>query len=194
MVHVLAGVLRREQIVEGEDAEEGKRGRGEHDVEDELEEELHVALADAVVDPRAVVVHLEYAEAALAAVVRPRRFPRLAPRALLAILHLHEFALERRCHTIWDAAGVGEGRPQVRGVRKEAEAVEDEEVKEALARERDPLDELLLYERLSVPVENVCTVPDVLAVHDQQQSLHDEKFLLITSSVAQGVFAISLTK
>lgn len=61
--------------------------------EEEEQEGLVVAVADAVVDPGAVVVHAQDTPAAGAAVVRPRR---LRPPALLAearaavlLLHLH---------------------------------------------------------------------------------------------------------
>ena len=54
-------------------------GRQQADVDEELQKVLLVPFADAVVDPRAVVVHAPHAAPADAAVVRPGRPVRLAP-------------------------------------------------------------------------------------------------------------------
>ena len=67
-------------------------------------------MADTVVDPWTVMVHLEDAEVALTAMVSTCRLPCFLAFTLLAIFHLHEFAHEGRCHALFDAAGVREGR------------------------------------------------------------------------------------
>ena len=63
------GAEEDEEVREGLDEDEGAEERGPHE---EVEEELVVVEADAVAHPRAVVVHLEAAALALAAVVAPR--------------------------------------------------------------------------------------------------------------------------
>jgi len=50
---------------------------------------LVVALADAVVDPRAVMVHLEDAEATFLAMMGPDWLPSRRSYALLAVFDLH---------------------------------------------------------------------------------------------------------
>jgi len=132
MVHVLSRVSRCQQIVKRHDTEEWKHCWAEHDVEHELEEVFHVVLAHTIIDPGAVMVHFEYAEAALTAVVGACRFPSLFAFALLTVLHVHVFALERGSHAFTDAAWVGKGRAQMAEVRQKAKAIEGEEVKEAL--------------------------------------------------------------
>ena len=67
-------------------------------------------MADTVVDPWTVMVHLENTEVALTAVMCTCGLPCLLAFALLAVFHLHEFAHERRCHALFDAARVSEGR------------------------------------------------------------------------------------
>ena len=69
--HDVLGALRALRGPRERDEEDGVCGE-DADVEEELEEVLLVPLADAVVDPGAVVVHLLDAAAALAAVVRTR--------------------------------------------------------------------------------------------------------------------------
>eukprot|EP00353_Schmidingerella_taraikaensis_P007241 CAMPEP_0185583266 /NCGR_PEP_ID=MMETSP0434-20130131/21414_1 /TAXON_ID=626734 ORGANISM="Favella taraikaensis, Strain Fe Narragansett Bay" /NCGR_SAMPLE_ID=MMETSP0434 /ASSEMBLY_ACC=CAM_ASM_000379 /LENGTH=124 /DNA_ID=CAMNT_0028202293 /DNA_START=874 /DNA_END=1248 /DNA_ORIENTATION=- len=124
-------------------------------------------MADAVIDPGAVVVHFEHAETALAAVVRAHRFPRLFPRALLAVLHFHVLALERRRHALRDPAWVRKCRPDVADIGHEAKAVENGTVDESFESEWDSLDPLLVHILFQMPVENVASVRNVLTVHDQ---------------------------
>ena len=99
-----------QQIIETQHAQERQSARCEHYVHNELEEVLHVAMANTVVDPWTVVVHLEDAEVALTAMVSTCRLPCFLAFALLTVFHLHEFAHEGRCHALFDASRVREGR------------------------------------------------------------------------------------
>lgn len=65
--------------------------RPQKHVDEELQEELLVVEADAIVDPRAVVVHARYAAATSAAVVRGRRLDAVAFTASLAQDSVQEF-------------------------------------------------------------------------------------------------------
>jgi len=71
-----------------------------------LEEVLHVFLAYTVVDPGAVVVHLEHAETAFAAVMGSLWLPGFFADTLFAVLNLQVLTLERRSHTLRDATRV----------------------------------------------------------------------------------------
>ena len=113
------------------------------------------------------MVHLKDTEATLAAVMRSERFPGLLAHALLAILVLSILALEWSDHALGDTARVWEGRPDVTEVGHEAKTIEGDEVEEAFHCQWNPLDELLVDQRLLVPVENVGSIPNVLSVHDQ---------------------------
>ena len=53
---------------------------------------------------------------------------------------------------------------------QEAKPIEDDTVEEAKHGQRNALYELVIDERLIVPVENVAAVPDVLPVKDQCKS------------------------
>ena len=77
LAHDVLGALRALGGPREGDEEDGVCGE-DADVEEELEEVLLVPLADAVVDPGAVVVHLADAPLADPAVVRPRRTVHLA--------------------------------------------------------------------------------------------------------------------
>ena len=59
----------------------------------------------------------------------------------------------------------------MRCVRQQAEAIEGNEVEKALHGQWNALYKLLLNQRLPVPVENVCPVPDVLPEQDEQKRL-----------------------
>ena len=110
------------------------------------------------------MVHLEDAKATLAAVMCSHWFPRLLPRTLNAILVLSVLARKRCDHAFGYASRVRKGRPDVTQVRHQAKPIERNKVEEALHCERDPLNELLVDERLLVPIENVRSVSNVLAI------------------------------
>lgn len=93
-VHVHFGAFAGEQVVEREEHQEGEIDAREADVDDELDEVLVVTLAHAVVNPGAVVVHLENAEATFLTVMGPDWFPCRLALALHAVPDLHELALE----------------------------------------------------------------------------------------------------
>lgn len=171
MVHVEAGVLARQQVVERHDAEQRQDCRGKHNVKHELEEVLHVLLADTVVDPRTVVVHLKDTKTALSAVVGPRWLPRFFANALGAVFNFIVLALERWSHALRDASWVCEGGPKMADIRHKAEAIESDGPEEASKRQRDSLDELLVDSLLQMPVEDIGSIADVLAINDQEESL-----------------------
>ena len=107
-LHVYARVFALEQEAEGEDAEEAKHCGTDHDVAYKLHEVLHITMADAVVDPGAVMVHLEHTEATLATMVGACRLPSLLLLALFARVSLRVLALEGCLHATGDATRVGE--------------------------------------------------------------------------------------
>ena len=107
-----------------------------------MEEVLHVSLADAVVDPRAVMVHLKDTEATLAAVMRTHRLPCLFANALLTVLILKELALEWRSQSFLNATWVRKGSPQVADISHSTEAIEGDEVEKTFHSQRDPRHEL----------------------------------------------------
>jgi len=78
------------------------------------------------------MVHFEYAEAALTAVVGTCRFPGFFAFTLVTVLHIHVFALERWGHAFCDLAWVSKSCAQMAEVRQKAKAIEGDEVKEAL--------------------------------------------------------------
>mmetsp|Transcript_103094 Transcript_103094/g.222591 ORF Transcript_103094/g.222591 Transcript_103094/m.222591 type:complete len:273 (-) Transcript_103094:411-1229(-) len=87
---------------------DGHKQAGRHEVEHEEAEVPVVAVAHAVVDPGAVVVHLQHAPLAHAAVVRPRRLPAAALLALLLGLRLAELRVRvlRHALVLRRAAGI----------------------------------------------------------------------------------------
>ena len=97
-----------------------------------MEEVFHVVLAHTIIDPGAVMVHFEYAEATLTAVVGACWFPSLFAFALVTVLHIHVFALEWWSQAFCDAARVGKSRAQMAEVGQKAKAIEGDKVKEAL--------------------------------------------------------------
>ena len=63
-------------------------------------------MADTVVDPRAMMVHLEDTEVALAAVMGSGRLPCFLACALFAVFVFNVFAHERCFHSLRNAAWV----------------------------------------------------------------------------------------
>ena len=112
------------------------------------------------------MVHLEDAKATLAAVMRSYWLPGLLPSAFHAIFVLFVLACERCDHTFGDTARVSEGGPDVTQVCHHTEPIKRDEVEETLHCEWDALNELLVNERLLVPVENVSSITNVLPIHD----------------------------
>jgi len=89
-------------------------------------------MAYAVVDPWAVMVHLEDTEATLTAVVSPCWLPGLLAFALLASLDLHVLRLKWCGHSFLDPAWVRTRRSQVSKNRQGAHSIERDEVEESL--------------------------------------------------------------
>ena len=79
------------------------------------------------------MVHLEDAEAALAAVVGSLWLPSLLTCALFAVLHVHVLALERCSHPLLDLSGVCERCPQVVQDCEATESVEDQAQEDAFS-------------------------------------------------------------
>ena len=127
-------------------------------------------MADAIVDPGTVMVHLEDAEIALAAVMGSRWLPGLLAQASVTVLKFDELTLERWCHSFRYTARVRNRGSQMWYHCQEAKAIEDSTVEEAQHGQRNALDELVIDEPFVVPVENVAAVPDVLPVKDQCKS------------------------
>ena len=88
-------------------------------------------MADAVVDPGTVMVHLEDTEIALAAVVGPRWLPCFLAQASVTILKLDELTLERWCHSFRYTARVRYRGSQMRYDSQEAKAIENNAIEEA---------------------------------------------------------------
>ena len=88
-------------------------------------------MADAVINPGTVMVHLEDTEIALAAVVGPRWLPGLLAQASVTILKLDELTLERWCHSFRYTAWVRYRGSQMRYYSQEAKAIENNAVEEA---------------------------------------------------------------
>jgi hypothetical protein len=137
---VVSGVFGREQIVERKDHHETEIGRRNADVDDKLQEVLHVAVSDAIVHPWTMVVHLEDAEAALTAAMGSWRLPCLLDIALLDVIDFKVLRLEWRSHSFLDFARIGKRRPQVRENSQQTCSIECEEVKESLASQWYTLD------------------------------------------------------
>ena len=95
-------------------------------------------MANAIVDPWAVMVHPEHTHVALRAVVGPRRLPGLWPFAFFAIAHVLMLALKRSFHSLLDLSRVRERSSDVRDKRHHAEAVESHKVKEPFSSQRNP--------------------------------------------------------
>ena len=86
----MSPALCNHQVIKAEEHHDDEHGGCKAGIEDELEEEFHVFSADTIIDPGAVMVHLEYAPAALAAVMRSLGLPvHLALSAVLDPLHRH---------------------------------------------------------------------------------------------------------
>ena len=124
-------------------------------------------MADAVVDPRAVMVHLEDTEAALLTVMCSHWLPRLLPWALVTVFVFEVLALKRRSQALLNATRVRAGNSQERNVCQRAEAIKCDEVEEAGHVQGHPLHELQVNCHLSVPIEYIRHVSNVLAVHDE---------------------------
>ena len=114
------------------------------------------------------MVHLENTEATLTAVVRSHGFPRFLPYALLTVLILTVLALKRSHHAFRYATRVRKRRPQMTQVRHQAKAIECDKIEETFHGQRDALDELLVDERLLMPVEDVGAIAYVLPVDYQE--------------------------
>lgn len=133
-------------------------------------------MADAIVDPRTVVVHLsrlkhvstylEHAETALAAMVSPDWLPGFFTYALLAVGDFHVLALEGSSHALRDATRVREGGALMGEDRQEAQGVEADQVDCAPAIKRDALDQLVFSMLPMVPVEDREPVGAVLPVQN----------------------------
>ena len=100
-------IVRGQQIVKGEEHCEGKNCARYAYVDQELQEVLHVAMTDTIVDPGTVVVHFEHAEATFATMVRPYWLPSFFVLALFTIFHLHVLTLERGLKTGLNLARIG---------------------------------------------------------------------------------------
>ena len=97
-----------QQVVESKEHQDGEVSRGNANVDDELEEVLEVAHTDTVVDPRAVVVHPEDADATLPAVVGANWLPCFCSLTLFAVFDFHKLALKWRFHSFFDLTWVRE--------------------------------------------------------------------------------------
>ena len=116
------------------------------------------------------MVHLEDTEVALAAVMGPWWLPGFLTQASVTIFQLDELTLERWCHSFGYTAWVRYRGSEMGQDCHKAKAIEDSTVEEAKHGQRNALDELVIDERLIVPVENVAAVPDVLPIKDQCKS------------------------
>jgi len=118
-----------------------------------------------------MVVHLEHADAACGAMVRPHWLPRVY--ALSAHYSLRVIALERRLHALGDLARVRAGRSQVSHIREQAEPVENDAVYQPFLVQGYPLGQLVLDIPLPVPEVDVQHIPQNLRYGNQCQSLSD---------------------
>ena len=128
-------------------------------------------MADAVVDPGAVMVHLEDTKAALLTVMCAHWLPCLLPWALVTVFVLEVLALERWSQALLNATRVRAGNSQERNVCQRAEAIKCDEVEEAGHIQGHPRHELLVNRYLSVPIEYIRHVTNVRAVHDEKKCL-----------------------
>ena len=113
-----------------------------------------------------MVVHLEDAEFALAAVVGSYRLPGLFANALLTVFDFHVLTLERGSHTFLDATRASKRSPQVTQVRHDTAAIEGDKVEETFHGERNALNKLVFKMVFWVPVKDVGAVSHVLPVHN----------------------------
>ncbi len=132
-----AAPLVRDAIDKMVDAQEQRVHRDQGNVQGEQDEELLVVLPDAVVDPRAVVVHLPDATLADGAVVSPLGFDATALRALeqdlsLGVAHTLDHLAGRVA--LGDRAGVREHCSDVGRRGEERQRVENEKVDDVVSR------------------------------------------------------------
>ena len=80
-------------------------GDNQH-VDQEQDEKFAIPKSNAVIDPGAVMVHLEDAEATFTAVVSPDWLPRFLPLTLRTVFVLAVLTLEWSHHALWDASRV----------------------------------------------------------------------------------------
>ena len=124
-------------------------------------------MANAVVDPGAVMVHFEDTDAALLTVMCAHWLPRLLPWALVTVFVFEVLALERRSQALLNATRVRAGNSQERNVGQSAEPIKRDEVEEAGHVQGHTLHELQVNRHLFVPIEYIRHVSNVLAVHDE---------------------------
>ncbi len=129
-------------------------------------------MADAVVDPGTVVVHLKDADAALSAMVRADRLPGLLVFALFAIFGHVALRDVGRLKAFGNSARVLERCSYVRSYCKRTKRVECCEIPNAPASKGNPLDELLLQIGRVVPVKDVKLVGAEAPKHDQNEGLY----------------------
>ena len=132
-------------------------------------------MADTVVDPRAMMVHFEHAEATLSTVVGTSWLPSLLPTATPLVTEhgLGELAVKRRLQSDFDSTWVGEGSTEVTDVGHETETIEEYAVDQASQSQRNALDQLLVDICLAIPVENMCPISHVLSKSYQRQYLYN---------------------
>ena len=124
-------------------------------------------MADTVIDPWAVMIHFKDAEAAFSAVMRSYWLPRLKADALLAIFVRFVFTLERGDHSFRNSAWVSESCSEMTHVSHKAKPIECHEVEETFHSQWDSLYELLIDQRLFVPVKYVSSIADVLSIDNK---------------------------
>lgn len=125
-------------------------------------------MADTVIDPGAVVVHLENAVATFLAVVSSYRLPSFLSWALLTEFQRYPVGKERRVHSLRDASRTSPRCPLMRDYHQGDKPVERDKIPETPAGQRNSLYELLLDVRLVVPVRYAETISAVNSIQDQK--------------------------
>ena len=111
-----------------------------------------------------MMIHLEDAEAAFTAVMCSRWLPRLLASTFLTVLILSIFTLERSDHALRNSARVSKCCSKMAQVSHQAKSIECEKVEESSHSQWDPLDKLLVYQRLFVPVKYVRSIANILSI------------------------------
>ena len=111
--HYVFSVFAHEEVIERQYHEKRQSCWGKHDVKNELEEVFHVAIADAIINPRTVMVHLMNAESTLTTMMGSLGFPCGFACTFLTVLVFLVFALEWSCHSFFNSSRVWEGCSQM---------------------------------------------------------------------------------
>jgi len=112
------------EVVKGKNHHNNQHGSSNSSIKHEQDKELEIALSNAIVDPGAVVVHLEDAVAALLAMVRSFRFPSFV-RAALTVFVSALLKVLRLLEAVWNVARVRPSSPLVGKNGGDAEEVEE---------------------------------------------------------------------